>query len=465
MKNLYNLDDETIIARCTPSGSGALALIRLSGTDARLVANKICKLPDGDKLPDGNLLSKPSHTVHYGWIIDEVGKKIDQVLCILMDAPRTFTGQNIVEITCHNNPFIIEQIINLAIANGARLAQEGEFSKRAFLNGKIDLIQAEAINSLIGANTQFALKKTLGQLEGSFSSELEKIEKKLITSLAFCEASFEFLDEEAEFGDKIKQDIKLILVQIEKLKKAYDNQKQIREGIRIALIGSVNAGKSSIFNALLNQNRAIVTSIAGTTRDVIEAGLYKNGNYWTLVDTAGIRQTDDLIESEGIKKSLEEAKKADIIILTLDGSRNLTDQEEKMYQEIWQKHKNKIILTVNKSDLPIACKNELVKENHITISTQTRKNIDELENQIADKIENIFNLADSPFLLNKRQFNLLLGFEIKLKEILDSIDNAVQYEILSLQLKDAISYLSELTGKSVSEAALDAVFKEFCVGK
>ena len=277
-------DEQTIIAQCTPAGAGAIALLRMSGDDAITIADSIAQLTSKIKLSDC-----ATHTIHYGWVTDQDGNHIDQVLFLLMKAPRTFTGQNTVEITCHNNPFIIEQIIAQTIAYGARIADKGEFSRRAFLNGKIDLVQAEAINELIHANTQQALKKSLSQVEGSLSHWIETIQTELFKARAYCEASFEFIDEEINFAPQIKENIKNILSTITQLKKSFDQQSQIRQGLRIALIGSVNAGKSSLFNALLGKDRAIVTNIAGTTRDVIEAGVYRDGNYWTFVDTAGLR--------------------------------------------------------------------------------------------------------------------------------------------------------------------------------
>src|SRR5579863_4648796 len=317
----YSSSNETIIAQCTPQGTGAIALLRLSGDNTFAIADAISKLP-GNKI----ISALPTHTIHYGWVIDKNGTHIDQVLFLLMRSPHTFTGDDTVEITCHNNPFIIQSIIQAALATGARLAQEGEFSRRAVHNNKIDIIQAEAINDLIHANTQLTLKQSLSQLEGSFSHWITNIEKQLIKALALSDASFEFLDEEnMEFSTQIKEIIDAVLTTITNLKNTFNQQQQIRNGIRIAIIGSVNAGKSSLFNALLNQERAIVTNIAGTTRDAIEAGLYKNGNYWTLIDTAGLRTTDDIVEQLGISRSHEEAHKADIILLVFDGSQQLSD--------------------------------------------------------------------------------------------------------------------------------------------
>jgi tRNA modification GTPase len=451
---------DTIIALCTPIGTGALALLRVSGPDARTIINKIAQLPAKKQISH-----VPSHTVHYGSIIGPDHTVLDHVLFIIMDAPRSFTGEHTIEITCHNNPFIIESIINQIITAGARLAQPGEFSKRAFLNKKIDLAQAEAIKELIHANTQVALKKSLAQLEGSFSHYISLLEHDLIRALAWCEASFEFLDDEAEFGTQIKQALEKIITQINTLKKTFDIQQQIRQGIRIALVGSVNAGKSSIFNTLLNQKRSIVTNIAGTTRDVIEAGLYRNGNYWTLIDTAGLRHTDDIIEQEGIKRSFEEAQKADIILLIFDSSRQLTSEEYEIYTQLITRHKNKIIIIKNKIDLSETAHHQLSALTDIAFSCTNQELNTQLENLLEQKIATLFADIQSPFLLNQRQFNLLLALEQKLHEILALFNNTIQYELLSYQLQEALQIISELTGKSISEAGLDMVFKEFCVGK
>ena len=455
------LDDQTIIAQCTPTGSGALALLRLSGTQALAIADACAQLPAGKKITQ-----VPSHTVHYGMIKNSQDTLIDQVLFIVMHGPKTFTGQDTVEITCHNNQFIIQAIIEQALIHGARLAHAGEFTKRAFLHNKLDLVQAEAINELIHANTQFALKKSLAQLEGSLSYWIESIQQDLLRALAWCEASFEFLDEETEFGTAIHEQLQKILTHIVQLKITFDQQQQIRQGIRITLIGSVNAGKSSLFNALLNQKRSIVTDIAGTTRDVIEAGIYRNGNYWTLIDTAGLRQATDTIEQEGIKRSFEEAHKADIILLIFDGSRLLTHEEQAVYTRLLTDYAQKILLVHNKADLPTAQHHPLAHKNAIAVSVVDTQALALLEQLLEQKIHMLFSTIESPFLLNKRQYTLLLALEQKLhttQELLST--HHIQYELVSYHLKDALEHISELTGRSISQASMDTVFKEFCVGK
>ncbi len=451
-------DEDPIIALCTPRGKGALALIRLSGTGVRKLADSCAQLASGKQIRE-----VPSHTIHYGWMLDSVGSHLDQVMFIVMDAPRTFTGQDTIEITCHNNPFLIDMIIERFIKQGARLAQEGEFSRRAFAQGKVDLLQAEAINELISAHTQQALKKSLAQLEGSFSHWVTELERELVKTLAWCEASFEFLDDESEFAPEITHNIEDILKKIGVLKKTFAAQVQIREGVKIALIGSVNAGKSSLFNALLDKKRALVHERAGTTRDVIEAGFTHNQTYWTLIDTAGLRQTEDSIEQEGIKKSLEEAHKADCILLIVDGSRSLTDQEKVIYEDILSQYPSKCILICNKADLSQVSHSFSVSS--LSVSTVTQQNIETVRTAIAQKIEQLYARFESPFLLNQRHHGLLIQLEQKLLQILPLLKDTVHYELVSYHLQDALTLITELTGKSISEAGLDMVFKEFCVGK
>jgi len=459
--SLYNSFDQPIIAQCTPQGSGAIALLRLSGNNALIIADAISKLPGNKKISD-----QKTHTIHYGFVIDAQGNHIDQVLFLVMHAPQTFTGEHTVEITCHNNPFIIQNIIAAAITAGARLAQEGEFSRRAVHNNKIDILQAEAINDLIHANTQLALKQSLSQLEGSFTQWITSIEKQLIKALALSDASFEFLDEEnMEFNTHIKEIIEHVLTTTNNLKTTFNQQQHIRNGIRIAIIGSVNAGKSSLFNALLNKERAIVTNIAGTTRDVIEAGLYKNGNYWTLIDTAGLRTTEDIIEQMGINRSHEEAQKADIIVLVFDGSQKLSIAEKQVYQELLNNYRDKIIIVTNKADLPQQAHTILTNETMYTVSTHDKTGIQLIENAIQAKINTLFQSIGSPFLLNQRHFNALLTLEKNLLTILTMLTPPTSYELVSYHLHDALTTLSELTGKTISEAGMDAIFREFCVGK
>ena len=458
----FSHDEETIVAQCTPSGNGAIALLRISGKNACEIATKIGQLSSQKKLTD-----LPTHTIHYGWIVDHKNnEKIDQVLFFLMRGPKSFTGQDTVEISCHNNPFIIERIIQQAIQAGARLADHGEFTKRAFLNKKIDLVQAEAINELIHAQTQVALKQALGQLEGSLSHWILSIEEALLKALAYTEASFEFIDEEElEFGDQIHQELKNICTTIETLKKTFDHQ-HIREGIRIALIGRVNVGKSSLFNAIVGKERAIVNATPGTTRDVIEAGLYRDGNYWTLIDTAGLRTTQDCIEQEGIKRTKQEAAKADILLLIYDGSELLSPEENKIYEELIATYQNKLLFVKNKIDLPQQQQNFKTIVSCFEISTKNNLNIVAIEQAIQQKIDEILSTLQAPFLLNQRQFNLLCHVEKAIQDILPLLEKKqIDYEIVSHHLRNALEMLTELSGKTIEAKSLDTIFKNFCIGK
>lgn len=453
------LNDQTIIAQCTPPGNGAIALIRLSGAQAIEIVNKFSVLPSKQ-----TLLDKPSHTVHYGQILDQNQKLVDQVMFIVLHAPRTFTGEQVVEITCHNNPFIIEKIIELGINHGARLAQKGEFAQRAFLNGKIDLMQAEAINSLIHAHTEQALKKSLAQLEGHLSHWIADIEKSLLKCIAWCEASFEFIDEEINFTPQIRAELEKILQTIIQAQQAHNIQQQIKEGLRVAIIGSVNAGKSSLFNALLKKERAIVTPIAGTTRDVIEAGIYTNQHYMTLVDTAGLRETQDQVESLGIERSFQQASLADIILLTFDSSREITPAELTVYLQIFEQFKEKIILVENKTDLPNLLKLPVELQNIILVSSNTHLGLENLEKQIQIKINQILEQDTAPFLLNQRQFNVLASVAIVCQEILNKLI-CPEFELISMHLNETLQILSSLSGKTVTENSFETIFREFCVGK
>jgi tRNA modification GTPase len=460
-------ENQVIVARSTAAGSGAIAIVRVTGNGACEVVDSISVLASGKKITECL-----THTIHYGSVVDATGATIDHVLFMVMHGPKTFTGQDTVEINCHNNPFIIEAIIATAIAAGARLAHNGEFTRRAVHNEKIDLLQAEAINELIHANTQMNLKQSLAQMDGSLSAWIQRLEKNCIKALAFCESSFEFLDEEMTFDAQIRAILENCLHEIVTIKQHFDQQQRIRSGVRIAIIGAVNAGKSSLFNALFGAQRAIVSEVAGTTRDVIEAGMYKNGNYWTVIDTAGLRYTNDCIEQEGIKRSYEQAHLADIILLVVDGTHSLTAGQREVYDALQVQYAHKIIPIYSKSDLVSGNAaagfggNYFAEGSYVTISAKNNSGIAHVEQRIQALIDQLFKSAQSPFLLNQRQFNLILGLEKMLQEIVCQLDvEYVQHELIAYHLNDALAHLSELTGKTISEQAMDVVFREFCVGK
>jgi len=459
--------DQAIVALCTPQGAGAIALLRLSGSDVFSMVDQASALASGKKISE-----VATHTIHYGFVTDRNGSEIDQVLFLVMRAPKTFTGQDVVEITCHNNPFLIEAVIDRLLECGARLAGKGEFTQRAVMLGKMDLLQAEAMNDLIHAQTSASLKYSLQQLQGSLSSWVHEIEVAVVEMMAYCEGSFEFLDEEMEFAADVVAKVDRLTAKIEKILKTFPKQQYIKEGVRIVLIGSVNAGKSSLFNCLLEKNRAIVTPIAGTTRDTIEAGVFREGEYLTFVDTAGIRTTSDQIEQEGIDRSFQEAIGADIILLVIDSSGPVESDTLAAYQNILDQYASKVILVHNKMDsVPATSKIFLDSLNRfdgltISVSAKNHQKIDDLYGEIIKKIEQLKGSDSISCLLNKRQYDLLTKFLKDLYEIAPMLHRQqVDYELVSYRLKEALGLLAEMTGRSISEAALDKVFQTFCVGK
>lgn len=470
---LVNSEQETIVALCTPRGSGAIAIIRISGSDAIEIADECAQLSSGQSLRD-----QFSHTIHHGYVINKQHNPheiVDEVLFLLMKAPKTFTGENTVEINCHNNPFIINRILQCAVAMGARIAKAGEFTKRAYLNEKIDLLQAEAIRDLIHAPSEEALKASLAQSKGSLSQHIKHLEQEILMLLTLTEASFEFLEEELQdiaFHQNVKDKMYSIQTLVQKLKATFDEQHIVRDGIRIAIIGNVNAGKSTLFNALADKNRAIVSDLAGTTRDSIEYSVVQDGIFWQLIDTAGLRSTHDTIEKQGIERSFEEAKTADIILLVFDGSKPLEIQELTFYENFYKEHNKKIIVIINKADITevttSTLKNQLQAlqiSDYLSVSAKNVIGIDVLKTTIKEKINLIFKQLSSPYLLNQRHIALLTELDNKLKFIANSYLDSLEYELVAYQLRNLLEQIAEMTGKQASEEILNTVFSTFCIGK
>jgi tRNA modification GTPase len=391
-------------------------------------------------------------------------------MVLALRGPKTFTGHDTLEITCHNNAIIIQSIIELSIRHGARPAQQGEFARQAYENNKIDLLQAEAINELISAQTHAAVKSSLAQLEGSLSARIISIEDLLCKSIAWCESSFEFLDDAGDFYKEIGLLLETIIQTIDPILEGYAAQKQLRQGYRVALIGSVNAGKSSLFNLLVGQKRAIVTPLAGTTRDSIESTLIVDAQTITVIDTAGLRTTADIIEQQGIERSYHEAHASDLILLVIDGSRPLTQQETVIYNDIYNKYPQKIVFVQNKADI-VATKQSTLGHYDTEYLILSAHNLDQKKELLAAIIKKIALLSmhhTLPFLINKRHYESLQAIFQDVTAIRAMLENSgatPHYELISDHLKQALERLSEMTGKTVSEQALDRVFKEFCVGK
>lgn len=454
---MLTIDERPIIALSTPKGSGAIALIRISGHGSIEIV---------DKISTTKLSDKKTHTIHHANIKDENNRIIDEVLLFLMKSPKTFTGQDTVEISCHNNEFIINKIIDIAIKNGAHNAQRGEFTKRAFLNKKIDLIQAESIHEIIQAQTEESLKKSLSQLKGTLSSKTKEIEDNLVELLAITESSFEFLEEEQkdiDLDNQIRDKLKQLIKKIKSVTSDFSKQKQIRQGTRISILGSVNAGKSTLFNSIIKDDKSIVTDTPGTTRNCVESTHFDRGQFYTIVDTAGLRETNNEIEKIGINRAWKESNQSDIILLVLDATKKYSPKEIEMYESIRSKYTKKTIIVENKTDR-ISNKNNKIKPS-ISVSAKNNTGIEELKVMIEDKRKKLFDSAQSPFLLNQRQHNLLIELCLKLNDLEKNTENNIEYELVSYRLKDMLELTSQITGKTVNKKMLDTIFSSFCIGK
>jgi tRNA modification GTPase len=457
---------DTIVASCTAPGAGALALIRFEGSRAREIASGLALLPHGKALSDC-----ASHSIVYGHVIAADGSLIDQVLFLLMYAPRTFTGNDIVEITCHNNRFIVQASIARGCELGARHARPGEFTQRAVMNGKMDMLQAEALHELIMAPSHAVAVRSLAQLEGSLSQAIAALQHELFELAAYVEASFEFLEEEhldLDFAALILQRIQTLLKKLDPLCGGQKQVQQLREGVKIALVGSVNAGKSTLLNALVGRKRAIVSEVPGTTRDSIEATVSDGGYVWTYIDTAGLRVTHDAIEQEGIIRSRYEAAAADIIMFVCDGSSEPLPEVIAEYRQLATQQGKTVLLVLTKSDK--GCAHEWVLQesgvSSFCISAQTGEGLALLKSQILRQVKNVYEGISHPFILNQRQLALLSDMQQLLMRIQKECElGQLPYELLAAQLHHALTLITELSGRSVTEEIMDMVFSTFCIGK
>lgn len=456
-------DLQPIVALCTPQGSGAIALIRLSGNGIFNLVESAAGLSSGISISNCS-----SHTIHHGFVLSANQEKIDEVLFLVMHGPRTFSGEDVLEITCHNNPFLIDRIIQRLCECGARRAQAGEFTRRAVLNDKLDLIQAEALHDMLQAHNEQALKAAMSQYQGTLSHSLHEIEEQILGLLTLVEASFEFLDEEQRDVDLhkiISERLLQVKQTIDSLLASFSSQTYLREGIRVALIGAVNAGKSTLFNTLLKKERALVSGIAGTTRDSIEATLQRNGLFITLVDTAGLRITNDSIEQQGIERSWKEATAADAIVLVVDSSRVMNEHEETIYRNIIDRFGQKAIIIAHKYDQVLnTIPAFLKKQDFIPVSSHSKVGVESVLEALDKKISQLFSENKSLYLLTERQYDLLRSIDAKLVEAGNELDSH-SYELVACILRDGLELLMNVTGKNVQEAMFDTVFRNFCIGK
>lgn len=450
---MYNIN-ETIVALATPPGIGAIGVIRLSGDKAIEITDKIFK---GKKLT-----IQPSHTLHFGKIM-QGEKALDEVVVSLYKAPKSYTGEDVVEISGHGSQYILEQIINLCIANGAHMAKAGEFTQRAFLNGKLDLAQAEAVADLIASQSGAAQQAAMHNLRGGFSEELKNMREQLIQFSALIELELDFSQEDVEFADRTQfyQLINNIDTTAGRLADSFRLGNVIRNGVSVAIIGKPNAGKSTLLNALLNEERAIVSDIAGTTRDTIEETLNINGILFRLIDTAGIREhTADVIESIGVQRSMDTMKRADVVVYLYDV--NSTIAEEVAEQVTAFKQGNiDYLLVANKTDTYTGSR----EDGTIYISAKNKENVNALKQALYKLvIEGEIN-TEGTIITNARHHASLQEVLKSVADIRAGLDNHIASDLIALDIRRCLFYLGEITGEVTTEDKLDYIFSKFCIGK
>ena len=445
--------DNTIAAISTPLGTGAISIIRMSGKDSILIINKIFTK---------DLSNEKSHTIHYGKIIDN-NEEIDEVLVSLMRSPKTFTKEDVIEINCHGGLSTTNKVLELLLNNGAVLASPGEFTKRAFLNGRIDLIEAQGIMDLIEAKTELARTQAMKELNGNLSNKIDLLREKLIEIISNIEVNIdypEYEDINKVTNEQIYPKIKELIQEIDNLIASSEDGKIIKEGITIGIIGKPNVGKSSLLNAILEEEKAIVTDIEGTTRDTIEGTTIINGIACNFIDTAGIRNSNNIVEQIGVNKSKKIIDTCDLVLLVLNNNDIITKEEQELLEQIRNKPH---IVIVNKIDLEQKLE---LNEECIKISIKEKKGLE----QIKDKISEIFNLEkiktqDMTYLSNARSISLLKKANNLLVSSLTNIENNYPIDIVEIDLKESWNTLGEIIGKTYTDELLDEMFQRFCLGK
>jgi tRNA modification GTPase len=458
------MQHDTIAAISTPIGEGAISIVRLSGDDAISIAAKCFHGKD--------LNSQASHTIHYGKMIDpESMETVDEVMVTVMRAPKTFTREDVVEINCHGGLVAVNRILELVLSNGARLAEPGEFTKRAFLNGRIDLSQAEAVMDLIRAKTDRAMKVALKQMDGRLSKLIKDLRQELLETVAHVEVNIDYPEyddvEEMSHQMLIEKSTK-VLNKIDELLQTAKQGKILREGIGTAIIGRPNVGKSSLLNALAHENKAIVTDIPGTTRDVIEEYVNVRGVPLRLIDTAGIRETEDIVEKIGVERSRQVLKEADLILLVLNYGEPLTHEDELLFEAT--KGLDKIII-INKTDLPQKLDLEKLKDlangaKIIQTAIIKELGIAELEQAIADMyFEGQIETNDFTYVSNARHIQLLKQAKKALQDALNGMENGMPIDLVQIDVTRTWELLGEIIGDTVHESLIDQLFSQFCLGK
>ncbi len=455
---------DTIAAIATAVSESGISIIRISGDDAFDIANKIFR--SKSKKKDFN--EEKSHTVHYGMIVDQE-EIIDEILLLIMRGPKSYTCENVVEIDCHGGILVTRKILDVIFRNGARPAEPGEFTKRAFLNGRIDLSQAESVIDIINAKNELALKSSVSQLQGIVFEEIKNIRQNILHELAFIEAALDDPEhyELDDYGKVVRKKINDSFSKVEKLLKSSENGKIIKEGIKTVIVGKPNAGKSSLLNILVGYDRAIVTDIAGTTRDILEEQIQIGGVGIQLIDTAGIHKTEDYVEKIGVSKSQAYLKEADLVLFVVDASTKLDDNDFAILRDIGEK---KCIILLNKIDLDVVTTKESIGSltNHpiIPISTVKRTGISDLEEHIVEMFfDGKISFNDEIYITNARHKHLLNEAKNSLQMVLNSIDAGMPEDFLTIDMMSAYEELGAIIGESVNDDLVDEIFSKFCMGK
>ncbi len=459
---MRELNTDTIVALATPQGVGAIGVIRLSGPESINILSKVFSK---------NIKNAASHTAHFGEIRD--GKRvIDEVLATLFLNGKSYTGEEVVEVSCHGSQYILQDVIRLFLEHGAQPAKPGEFTLRAFLNGKLDLSQAEAVADLIASNSEAAHKVAMQQMRGGFSDQIKKLRADLIHFASMVELELDFGEEDVEFAnrDELKALIWKIHIVIQALVTSFKSGNVIKNGVPVVIAGKPNAGKSTLLNALLNEEKALVTEIAGTTRDVIEDEVIWNGVVFRFIDTAGIRETDDLVESLGVKKTLEKMREAAIVCYLFDAAKIETSELETIVAELKhdvEKSNSELVLVANKSDQLTKEKRSYLENEYapIFLSARQKSNLNELENLIIDLV-NLGKVGEQDVVItNSRHYQALTSSNEALMRAYNGLSSGLSGDLLAADIRQSLFHLGEITGEVTTDDLLENIFSKFCIGK